>query len=279
MKKIKKLNLDLKIGLIFLFLALILTTSLFAGERFFILATTTSVENSGLLSFLLPIFEKKTDIKVKVVARGTGAAIEMGRRGDADAVFVHAEELELEALKQGYFINRRKVCYNDFIIVGPKSDPAHVRGAKTVFEAFKRIAKTDSLFVSRGDRSGTHIKELKIWEKIGVNPQGQKWYLSAGQGMEKTLRIANEKQAYTLTDRGTWLAIKDRLDLAILFGKDSFLRNQYSVMAVNPQRHKGIRYEEAMIFINWITSEEGQRLIGSFRDKQGNPIFIPNAQK
>lgn len=266
---------------IILILAVILffSVSLCASEpRTIILATTTSVENSGLLNHILPIFEKKTGIKVKVVARGTGAAIEMGKRGDADAVFVHAKELELQAVKEGYFVNRHDVCYNDFVIVGPKEDPARIRGVKKAHEAFKHIASSQSLFVSRGDRSGTHLKELKIWEIAGINPKGQRWYLEAGQGMEKTLRIANEKRAYTLTDRGTWLAIKDKLDLSILFEGDPILFNQYGVMAVNPQKHTHVKYKEAMEFINWIISKEGQSAIASFKDKFGNQLFIPNAK-
>lgn len=259
-------------------LLLIFATAAMAQEKEIVLATTTSVENSGLLSYILPIFEKKTGIKVKVVARGTGAAIEMGKRGDADAVFVHAKELELEAVKQGYFVNRHDVCYNDFIIVGPKNDPAGIKGLKKAQDAFKRIALSQSLFISRGDKSGTHLKELHIWQIAGINPKGQKWYLEAGQGMEKTLRIANEKQAYTLTDRGTWLAIRDKLDLAILFEGDPVLFNQYGVMAVNPQKHKHVKYKEAMQFINWIISKEGQAAIASFKDKFGNQLFIPNAK-
>lgn len=259
-------------------LLLIFAATAMAQEKEIVLATTTSVENSGLLSYILPIFEKKTGIKVKVVARGTGAAIEMGKRGDADAVFVHAKELELEAVKQGYFVNRHDVCYNDFIIAGPKNDPAGIKGLKKAQDAFKRIALSQSLFISRGDKSGTHLKELHIWQIAGINPKGQKWYLEAGQGMEKTLRIANEKQAYTLTDRGTWLAIRDKLDLAILFEGDPVLFNQYGVMAVNPQKHKHVKYKEAMQFINWIISKEGQAAIASFKDKFGNQLFIPNAK-
>ncbi len=262
-----------------LFIILIFASMAFSAEKTILISTTTSVENSGLLSYILPHFEKKTGIKVYVVARGTGAAIEMGKRGDADLVFVHAKELELEALKQGYFINRHDVCYNDFIVVGPKNDPAGIKGLKRASEAFKKIANSGSLFVSRADKSGTHMKELKLWEFAGINPKEQSWYLEAGQGMEKTLRISNEKQAYTLTDRGTWLAVKHRLeDLTLLFEGDPILFNQYGVMAVNPQRHKHVRYKEAMQLINWLISKEGQSLIGSFKDKNGNQLFIPNAK-
>ncbi|MEJ5228290.1 substrate-binding domain-containing protein [Thermodesulfovibrio sp.] len=264
--------------LITILFLLIFVGRAFAEQNVILLATTTSVENSGLLSYILPAFEKKTGIKVKVIARGTGAAIEMGKRGDADLVFVHAKELELEAVKQGFFINRHDVCYNDFIIVGPKNDPAEIKGFKKASEAFKKIAITHSFFVSRADKSGTYMKELKLWELAGINPKGQNWYLEAGQGMEKTLRIANEKSAYTLTDRGTWLAMKDRLELSLLFEGDPLLFNQYGVMAVNPQRHKHVRYKEAIQLINWLISKEGQSLIGSFKDKNGNQLFIPNAK-
>lgn len=265
-----------------IFLVLLTLTFLiipvYAEENSLILATTTSVENSGLLSYILPAFEKKTRIKVKIVARGTGAAIEMGKRGDADLVFVHAKELELEALRQGFFVNRHDVCYNDFIVVGPKNDPAGIKGLKKTSDAFRKIANARIFFVSRADKSGTHMKELKIWKASGINPKGQSWYLEAGQGMEKTLRIANEKRAYTLTDRATWLAVKDRLELPLLFEGDPILFNQYGVMAVNPQLHKHVRYKEAIQLINWLISKEGQSLIGSFKDKNGNQLFIPNAK-
>jgi len=262
-------------------LLLIFFFSSFAStqQRIITIATTTSVENSGLLEYLLPHFEKKTGIKVKVIAKGTGAAIEIGKRGDADAVLVHAKELELKAVKEGWFVNRKEVCYNDFIIVGPLNDPAKVKTSKDVISAFKKIAQAKATFVSRGDKSGTHIKELKIWELTGINPKGNPWYLEAGQGMEKTLFMANEKDAYTLTDRGTWLAVKPRLKyLTLLFEGDPLLFNQYSIMAVNPKRHPHINYEDALRFIEWITSHEGQKLIGEFRDKFGNQLFIPNAK-
>jgi len=268
----------MKILLSLLFSLFIMANETVAQQNVIILATTTSVENSGLLSHILPLFEKKTGIKVKVIARGTGAAIEMGKRGDADVVFVHAKELELEAVKQGYFVNRHDVCYNDFIIIGPKNDPAKIKKAKDTVDAFKRIALSQSFFISRGDKSGTHMKELSLWQRAKIEPKGQKWYLEAGQGMEKTLRIANEKQAYAITDRGTWLAIKDRLDLTILFQGDPVLFNQYGVMAVNPQKHKHVKYKEAMEFVNWIISKEGQNAIASFKDKLGNQLFIPNAK-
>jgi tungstate transport system substrate-binding protein len=245
-----------------------------------ICASTTSTENSGLFGHILPIFEKNTGIKVKVVARGTGAAIEMGKRGDADMVMVHAKEQELEAVEEGYFVNRHDLMYNDFVIIGPANDPAKIRGLTSAHEAFRKIAENSQLFVSRGDNSGTHTKELAVWKKAGMEPKGQKWYLEAGQGMEKTQRIADEKRAYTLTDRGTWLATrdKDKLEMIIVFEGDPILFNQYGVMAVNPEKHKHVKHEESLDFISWLISKKGQEAIASFRDKNGNQLFVPNAR-
>ncbi len=266
-------------------LLLVLCTVVFtsagvSAETEIICASTTSTENSGLFEYILPIFEKKTGIKVKVVARGTGAAIEIGKRGDADVAFVHAKEQELKAVKEGFFVNRQDVMYNDFVIVGPDNDPAKIKGIKSATEAFRKIAEGNHPFVSRGDKSGTHTKELALWKKAGIDPTGQKWYLEVGQGMEKTQRIANEKRAYTLTDRGTWLATKDKdkLEMVIVLEGDPFLFNQYGVMAVNPEKHKHVKYKEAMEFVNWLISEEGQKAIASFKDKNGNQLFIPNAK-
>ncbi len=270
----------MKVFFLFLLSALLLTCGIvYAGTKI-LCASTTSTQNSGLYDYLLPIFEKKTGIKVDVVAVGTGAAIEIGKRGDADVVFVHAKEQELKAVEEGYFVNRHDVMYNDFVIIGPPDDPAKVRGLKSAAEAFRRIAGSSVPFVSRGDKSGTHIKELSIWKKAGLDPKGQKWYLDAGQGMEKTQRIANEKRAYTLTDRGTWLAVKDkdRLDMVIVLEGDPALFNQYGVMAVNPQKYKHAKYNEAMTLINWLISKEGQQVIASYKDKNGNALFIPDAQ-
>ena len=263
-------------------LALLFTlvaTAAFAETRIK-MASTTSTQNSGLFDYLLPIFEKKTGIKIDVVAVGTGASIEIGKRGDADVVFVHAKEQELKAVEEGFFVNRHDVMYNDFVIIGPPADPAKVKGMKSAADALKAVAGSGSSFVSRGDKSGTHTKELSLWKKAGVEPTGQKWYLEVGQGMEKTQRIASEKQAYTLTDRGTWLATKDkdRLELAVLLEGDPLLFNQYGVMAVNPEKHKHVKYKEAMEFVNWIISKEGQQAIASFKDALGNQLFYPNAK-
>jgi len=251
-----------------------------SAEKEIICSSTTSTENSGLFGYILPMFEKKTGIKVKVVARGTGASIEMGKRGDADMVLVHAKEQELKAVEEGYFIDRHDLMYNDFVIIGPNNDPAKIKGLKAAEEAFRKLAENGFSFVSRGDNSGTNTKELSIWKKAGIEPKGQKWYLEVGQGMEKTQRIANEKRAYTLTDRGTWLATKDKdkLEMIIVLEGDPILFNQYGVMAVNPQKHKHVKYKESMEFVNWLISKEGQQAIGSFKDKNGNPLFIPNAK-
>jgi len=244
-------------------------------------ASTTSTQNSGLFDYLLPIFEKKIGIKVDVVAVGTGAAIEIGKRGDADLVMVHAKELELKAVAEGWFKDRHDLMYNDFVIIGPADDPLKLKGMKSAMEALKKIAAQDKVpFVSRGDKSGTHTMELGVWKKAGLDPKGQKWYLEVGQGMEKTQRIANEKKAYTLTDRGTWLATKDKdkLEMVIVLEGDPALFNQYGVMAVNPEKYKQGKYKEAKLFIDWLISPEGQKAIGNFKDKHGNQLFTPNAK-
>jgi len=262
-----------------LLLLLALSASGVFAQSAIICASTTSAENSGLFNRILPLFEKKTGIKVKVVARGTGAAIEMGKRGDADVAFVHAKEQELKAVEEGFFVNRHDVMYNDFVIIGPNDDPAKVKGIKSTVEAFKKISAA-SQFVSRGDNSGTHTRELSIWKKAGIEPKGQKWYLEVGQGMEKTQRIANEKRAYALTDRGTWLATRDKnkLEMMIVHEGNPTLFNQYGVMAVNPEKHKHVKYKEAMEFVNWIISKEGQQAIASVKDSLGNQLFYPNAK-
>lgn len=243
-------------------------------------ASTTSTQNSGLFEYILPLFEKDTGIKVDVIAVGTGAALELGRRGDVDVVLVHSKEDELKMVKEGWFVNRHDLMYNDFVIVGPHEDPAKVRSAPTAMDAFRNIARAHAKFISRGDNSGTHKKEREIWKKAGINPVGQKWYLEVGQGMAKTLRIAANLRAYTLTDRGTYLSLVDseQLGLKILFEGDPNLSNQYGVMAVNPERYPNVKYREAMTFINWLISDRGQRAIASFRDARGNQLFHPNAR-
>lgn len=244
-------------------------------------ASTTSTQNSGFFDYILPIFESKTGIKVDVVAVGTGAAIENGKRGDADFVFVHAKEDELKAVEEGFFTDRHDVMYNDFIIVGPQSDPAGLKSLKAADEALKKIASTgNAQFISRGDDSGTHKKEQKLWKKAGIDPKGKPFYVEAGQGMEKVQRMASEKKAYTLTDRGTWLGVKDKdkLELVILLENDPSLFNQYGIMAVSKAKNPHVKYDEAMKFINWIVSKEGQDTIAGFKDKNGTNLFVPNAK-
>ncbi|UCF87305.1 MAG: extracellular solute-binding protein [Nitrospiraceae bacterium] len=265
--------------LLVLIMVLAVTSQIYAETRIRC-ASTTSTQNSGLFDHILPLFEEKTGIRVDVVAVGTGAAIEIGKRGDADVVFVHAKELELKAVQQGHFVDRNDVMYNDFILIGPPDDPAGIREIPSASDALRKIADRGSLFVSRGDASGTHMKELSVWKKAGLIPAGNKWYLEVGQGMAKTQRIANEKRAYTLTDRGTWLSLKDRdnLEMSVLLEGDPALFNQYGVMAVNPAQHAHVMYKEAKKFIHWLVSEEGQKKISNFKDKQGNRLFTPNAK-
>lgn len=243
-------------------------------------ASTTSTQNSGLFEYILPIFEKDASIEVQVIAVGTGAALKIGKKGDVDVVLVHARKLELQMVSEGWFVGRHDVMYNDFVILGPPHDPATVTKAVSAANAFQRIMASKSTFVSRGDNSGTYKKELDIWADFCPDPKEDDWYLSVGQGMGKTLRIAAEKQAYVLTDRGTWLALKDkdRLNLKILHQGDPALFNQYGVMAVNPEKYPGVKIKEAKTFINWLVSEKGQQAIGSYRDPRGNKLFNPNAR-
>lgn len=264
--------------LLILFIALLIFASPAFAERI-LCASTTSTDNSGLFDSILPIFKKKTGIDVHVIAVGTGAALEMGRRGDVDVIFVHAKDLELQGVKEGYFVNRHDVMYNDFVIVGPGRLGDNFSGIQTTVDFLVNIADHRHTFVSRGDESGTHKKELSLWKSAGISPKGRKWYLEVGQGMSKTLRIANEKQAYAITDRGTWLSLRDRdlIDMKIVFEGDPVLFNQYGVMAVNPDKYPHVRIREALSFVNWLISTEGQEAIGNFKDHKGNQLFTPNA--
>ena len=240
-------------------------------------ASTTSLQNSGFFEYILPLFEKDTGIKVYTIAVGTGAALAIGKRGDADVVFVHSKEDELKMLEQGWFVYRKDVMYNDFIIAGPPEDPAGILSTKTAIDAFKAIARSGVKFVSRGDSSGTHKREIKIWKLAGINPRGEKWYMEVGQGMAKALRMASNLDAYILTDRATYLSLieKEKLHLVILFDGDTLLYNQYGIMAVNPEIHPHVNYKEAIRFINWIVSEKGKKAIASFKDSHGNQLFHP----
>ncbi|HTP10695.1 MAG TPA: substrate-binding domain-containing protein [Anaerolineae bacterium] len=251
------------------------------------LATTTSTQDSGLLDNILPDFEKLCNCKVDVVAVGTGQAIAIGQKGDADILLVHARSQEDQFVKDQNAKERFDVMYNDFIILGPKDDPAKVASAASAKDAFKAIMDAQATFASRGDKSGTNTKELSIWSSIGVTPtKDLPWYKALGQGMGETLTFANEQKAYTLSDRGTYLSQKDKLpDLAILLGgntlaenKDKSLLNPYGVLAVNPDKHPGVNYDLAMQFVKWITSVDEQQKIGDYgKDKVGQSLFYPSS--
>lgn len=248
-------------------------------ERSIILATTTSTEDSGLLDFLLPIFKEKTGIQVEVVAKGTGAALELAKNGDADGVLVHAKAQEEQFIADGFAKERFDVMYNDFILVGPESDPANLLtyAPNDPIKAFELIAEKQAAFISRGDESGTHTKEKSYWNEANITPEGE-WYVSVGTGMGAVLQMADEKLAYTLTDRATYLSMMDELDLVIVTEKNDKMYNQYGVMMVNPEKYP-IKEAEVQEFIDWILSEEGQNLISEFGiEEYGQSLFIPNAK-
>ncbi len=249
------------------------------GEKTLILATTTSTQDSGLLDYILPDFEAQTGVKVSVIAVGTGEAIEMGENGDADVLLVHARAKEDAFMEAGHGVRREDVMYNDFIIVGPESDPAGIQGMRDAAKAFKKIADGQQPFLSRGDESGTHTKEKSVWKASGIDPAGD-WYLSTGQGMGDTLNMAQEKQGYTLSDRATYLArTQNGLELVILVEGDAVLFNPYGVIAVNPDKSEKIQNDLANQFIDWIISLPVQEKIGQFGvDKFGAPLFTPDSQ-
>jgi len=255
-------------------LSLIITNYSFASERIR-MATTTSTDNSGLLEVILPPFEKMHGVTVDVIAVGTGKAIKLGESGNVDLILVHAPAAEERFVIAGYGVNRRAVMHNDFILLGPESDPAKIKGVKDIKEAFAEIAKTGSLFISRGDDSGTHKKEKSIWKAAGVEPDGT-WYLESGQGMGTVLQMAHEKLAYTISDRGTFLAYRPKIDLIVISEGDTALYNPYGVIAVNPDRHSQVKYVRAMTLIGWLTSPECQKMIGEFT-KGGEVLFHPDA--
>lgn len=241
------------------------------------LATTTSTQDTGLLDVLNPPFEKMMGIKVDVIAVGTGKALLLGSTADVDVVLVHARDAEDQFVADGFGMNRRDVMYNDFVVLGPEKDPAGIKGMKNAQEAFKKIAQAKASFISRGDDSGTHKKEKSLWEKAGIKPEG-KWYLEAGQGMGPVLNMTNEKQGYTLSDRGTYLAYAGKLSLKILCEGGADLLNPYGVIAVNPAKFPQVKYIYAMAYIGWLTSQEGQNIIREFgKDRFGQPLFIPVA--
>ena len=238
-----------------------------------ILATTTSTENSGLLAELLPAFEEANPYRVDVVAVGTGKALQHGRDGDADVLMVHAKPAELEFVNNGYGVNRREIMYNDFIVLGPPSDPANIKETEGAIEAFRRIAEEEATFVSRGDDSGTNKKELGIWEKAGIEPGGE-WYLETGQGMGSSITIANQQDAYILSDRGTYIAFRDKIDLEIVSEGDELFYNLYGVIAVNPERHPQVNAEGAEAFIDYLVSEKAQKIIRDYK-MDGERLFNP----
>jgi tungstate transport system substrate-binding protein len=251
-----------------------------AQPKAIILATTTSTQDSGLLDMLLPIFEKETGYFVKTIAVGSGQAMAMGQKGEADVLLVHSPAAETKFVAEGYGINRRLVMHNDFIIVGPPEDPAKIKGIKSSSEAFKRIASAKTLFLSRGDNSGTHAKEKAIWKAAGINPEGGKWYQQTGLGMGQTLNVAAEKKGYTLADRGTYLALKKNLGLGILVEGDAILLNIYHVIEVNPVKWPKINVAGAKAFADFMVSKETQNIIKTFGvDKFGSPLFFPDAGK
>jgi tungstate transport system substrate-binding protein len=262
-------------------LALILPAALSpaeAQERFITMTSTTSTEQSGLFGHILPAFTRATGIAVRVVALGTGPALDVGRRGDADVVLVHDTEAEERFVTEGFATRRLPVMYNDFVIVGPAADPAGARGSD-VGLALRRIAEARAPFISRGDRSGTHAAELRLWREVGVDPLAGRggWYRQVGQGMGPALNTAAAQGAYLLADRGTWLAFRNRQDLAILTEGDRRLFNQYGVMAVNPARHSHVKAAEAQAFVDWLVSPEGQASIAAYKIG-GQQLFFPNAE-
>jgi tungstate transport system substrate-binding protein len=258
-------------------LALFVST-LQGQERFVTVASTTSTEQSGLFGHLLPIFERQTGIKVRVVALGTGQALDVARRGDCDVVFVHAKAAEEQFLAEGHGVKRYPVMYNDFVLIGPKSDPARIGSGRDIVLALKKLEAAKAPFVSRGDRSGTHIAELALWQAAGIDIDKAKgpWYRDTGQGMGPALNTAASMGAYILSDRGTWLAFKNRGDLAILIEGDKRLFNQYGVMLVDPDKHPSVKKELGQQFIDWVISAAGQNAIADFRIG-GEQLFYPNA--
>ena len=249
-----------------------------AQERAITVASTTSTEQSGLFGYLLPEFSTAHGIRVKVVAVGTGQALDIGRRGDADVVFVHDRSAEDKFMAEGEGVKRFDVMYNDFVVVGPKLDPAHIAGDKDVVDALRKIAAVRAPFVSRGDHSGTHEAELRLWKLAGIDIGTAKggWYREIGQGMGPALNMASSSNAYLLSDRGTWLSFKNRGDLAILSEGDKRLLNQYGVMLVNPQKHPNVKAEDGQAFIDWLISPRGQEAIAGYK-VGGEQLFFPNA--
>jgi tungstate transport system substrate-binding protein len=277
-RKIRK-QFILLLGVVGLFL-LSGMTPVHAQQKTIILATTTSTQDSGLLDVLLPIFEKKTGYFVKTIAVGSGQAMAMGQKGEADVLLVHSPSAERKFMADGYGVNRRLVMHNDYIVVGPSEDPAKMKGLKSSQEAFKKIASAQALFLSRGDNSGTNSKEKDIWKAAGINPEAEKWYQQTGLGMGQTLNVAAEKKGYTLADRGTYLAMKKNLNLDILVEGDAILLNIYHVIEVNPAKWSKVNTAGAKAFSDFMVSRETQGMIKTFGvEKFGSPLFFPDAGK
>jgi len=257
---------------------LVVAAPSFAQDKSILVASTTSTQDSGLFEYLLPIFKEKTGITVKVLAQGTGQALDTGRRGDADVVFVHAKSAEEKFLAEGEGVKRFPVMYNDFVLIGPKADPAGIKGTKDVAKALQDIKEKQACFVSRGDRSGTHIAELNLWKiaNTDIEKDSGPWYKSIGQGMGAALNFANANNCYVLSDRGTWIHFKNKGDLQILVEGDKRLFNQYGVMLVNPTKHPDVKKELGQQFIDWLISPDGQQTIANYKI-EGEQLFYPNA--
>jgi tungstate transport system substrate-binding protein len=260
-------------------IALLAALPALAQDKFIVVASTTSTEQSGLFGHILPAFQKKTGIQVRVVALGTGQALDLARRGDADVVFVHARSAEEKFLAEGHGVRRFDVMYNDFVLIGPKSDPAKVSGGKDILEGLKKIKTASAPFVSRGDNSGTHIAELDLWKLAGIDIATEKrpWYRDTGQGMGPALNTASAMNAYILSDRGTWISFKNRGELAIAVEGDKRLFNQYGVMLVNPAKHPKVKKDLGQAFVDWVISPEGQKTIAEYKIG-GEQLFFPNAK-
>ncbi len=260
------------------FAALLLATPVAAQDKSIIVASTTSTQDSGLFGYLLPIYKAKTGVEVRVVALGTGQALDTGRRGDADVVFVHAKSEEEKFVAEGFSVKRQPVMYNDFVLIGPKTDPAGIKGSKDIAAALKAVSEKAAPFISRGDRSGTHVAELNLWRVASIDIAASKgpWYREIGQGMGAALNMASASSAYVLSDRATWISFKNKGELDIVVEGDKRLFNQYGVMLVNPAKHPTVKKELGQQFVDWLVSPEGQNTIAGYK-VDGKQLFYPNA--
>ena len=280
MNTVSKWGILLSIAAVLFLVSGMLPVEAAKAQKSIILATTTSTQDSGLLDVLIPVFEKKTGYFVKTIAVGSGQAMAMGQKGEADVLLVHSPAAEKKFMEEGHGINRRIVMHNDFIVVGPPNDSAGIKGLRSASEAFQKMASAGSLFISRGDNSGTHAKEKGVWKQTGMSPEGQKWYQQTGLGMGQTLNVAAEKKGYTLADRGTYLALKKNLGLDILVEGDPILLNVYHVIQVNPAKWPKVNAGGAKAFADFMVSKKVQKIIKTFGvDKFGSPLFFPDAGK